>query len=328
MNLRHMWWKIAALRTPGDVLEAVDSAIKPYYYPWAQRWNKGVFAIEFHNPKMGFFAKLNWCLFILHYCERNGLVPYLELTSENYVSHQRGRDWFKYYFNNLALRNKGYDESFRPKHVTRVRNISELRLPGWCYHELSLEHAAELFRHNIGVRPEISAEVDDYCEKYFSSRTVLGVHFRGTDKAIEAPRVTWGYCRETILNYLHAHPDIDALFVTSDEAAFIHYIREHFTDITVLSRDDHFRSDGTAPLHVLGSGGDNYLKGVDALVNSLLLSRCSTIVRSSSFLSAWASIFNPAVPVILLNKPHESAMWFPEVRIMERSLDKYLPDAG
>ncbi|HAZ60274.1 MAG TPA: hypothetical protein DCY89_01715 [Gammaproteobacteria bacterium] len=326
MNLKHLWWKIAALKSPRDVTEALDGAIKPYYYPWLQRRNGGVFAMNFDNHKLGFFAKLNWCLFVLHYCEREGLVPYFELTSRNYISPERGADWFKYYFTNLALRRQGYADDFRPRHVTRIRRIRELRLPGWCYHDLSLEHAAELVRDGLGLQAEIADQVEDFRTRHFVNRRVLGIHFRGTDKTIEAPRATWEYCRDTVRTYLNAHSDTDTLFVTSDEAAFVGWIKAQFSDITVCSRDDHCRSDGAAPLHVLGAAGDNYLKGVDALVNSLLLSHCSVIVRSSSFLSAWASIFNPQVPVILLNKPHDSAMWFPEVRIIEKSWNQYLPD--
>lgn len=326
MNLRHVWWKIAAMRDPREAVETVDSAIKPYYYPLAQRLNKGVFAVDIRNPKLGFFATLNWCLFILHYCQRLELVPYIELTSANYLSAQRGNDWFKYYFNNLAMRAKFYDEDYRPKYVTRIRSISDLRLPGWCYHELSLEHAAKLFMENIEIRPEINAQVDEYCIKNFLGKKILGVHFRGTDKTVEAPRVTWDYCRKTISNYLDTHPDTDALFLASDESPFIQYIKECFTEITVLFHDDHYRSDGDTPVHSLDSGGDPYLKGIDALINSLLLSKCSTVIRSSSFLSAWSSIFNPALPIVLLNRPHEDALWFPELKIMEKSLDKYLPE--
>ncbi len=328
MYLKRIWWRLAVLRSPNDVYEIIDSSIKPYYYPVVQRLNGNVFAVNINNSKMGFFAHLNWCLFVLYYCQRKGLTPYLELTSENYLSPMRGPDWFKYYFSNLALRNKGYDDTFRPPYVTRVRQIGELKLPDWCYHDLSLDQAAELVRNTLELRPEIISKVENFLELNFNRRKVLGIHFRGTDKATEAPRVKWEYCRNTIRNYLGAHPETDALFVTSDEAAFLDYIKIHFTDITVCSHDDHYRSAGTVPTHILGTGGDNYLKGLDALVNSLLLSHCSVIVRSSSFLSAWSSIFNPQVPVILLNKPHSGTTWFPETIIMQRSLNQYLPDAN
>lgn len=325
MNIKHLWWTIAAMRDPHRAVATIDSLVKPYFYPFVQKLNKGIFAIEMHNPKLGFFAKLNWCLFVMHYCQRRGLIPYVELTSPNYIDPKRGPDWFKYYFINLAMLDQGYDATYRPGHVTRIRSISDLKLPGWCYHELTVDHAAELFKQSVAIRPEIVSAVDAYATKHFSVRKILGIHFRGTDKTVEAPRVTWEYCEKTIRNYLDHHPDTEALFVASDEAQFIRHISSRFPDLEVIAHDDHYRSTEGKAIHALDSGGDNYLKGKDALVNSLLLSRCSAVIRSSSFLSAWSSIFNPNLAVILLNKPHDDALWFPEVEIMKKSLDQYLP---
>lgn len=325
MHIKHLWWKIAAMKDPHHAIATIDSAIKPYCYPFVQKLNKGIFAIEMNNPKMGFFAKLTWCLFILYYCQRRELIPYIELTSPNYLNPERGRDWFKYYFINSIMLDQGYDASYRPRHITRIRSISDLKLPGWCYHDLPIEHAANLFKSAIGIRPEITSTVDAYARNHFSDRKILGIHFRGTDKTVEAPRVTWDYCERTIRNYLEDHSDIAALFVASDEARFIEHISAKFQEMEVLSHEDHYRSEGGRAIHSLDSGGDNYLKGKDALVNSLLLSKCSAVIRSSSFLSAWSSVFNAALPVILLNKPRTNALWFPEVEIMKKSLDHYLP---
>ncbi|WKJ91883.1 nodulation protein NodZ [Methylomonas montana] len=326
MNIKHLWWKIEKMRHPEYALAAIDSFTKPHYYQFFQSFNKGVFAIEMHNPKLGFFAKLNWCLLVLYYCQRNNLIPYIELTSLNYIDANRGNDWFKYYFTNLALREHGYDADYHPKYVTRIRKIKDLHLPGWCYHELTLEHAAALFKQSIAIQPEIASEVDAFTTDHFANRKVLGVHYRGTDKVIEAPRVNWDFCEKTIRNYLADHSDTDVIFVATDEGPFLRHIALKFPDVEVISHDDHFRSEGGEAIHTLGTGGDNYLKGRDALVNSLLLSKCNTVIRSSSFLSAWSSIFNPMLHVILLNRPNENALWFPEVEIMKHSLDQYLPE--
>lgn len=326
MNLRHIWWRIAAIKTPGQAFDAVASELTPYFYRHFQRLNRGVFAIEIVNSNLGFFAVLNWALFVLHFCKKQGLVPYLEFTTKNYSDPVLGRDWFKYYFSNRAMSAAGFAAEYRPWLVTKVRRIRDLRMPGWCFHDLSLEQAGEIFREYIEFNPVISAEVEAFVAEHFAGKYVLGVHFRGTDKVVEAPQVAWAYCEQTIRNFLANHPSVDVLFVASDESRFIQYMLEKFPDIAVVSHQDHFRSDGIKAIHSLDGGGDNYSKGFDALVNSLLLSKCDALIRSSSFLSAWASIFNPKVPVVLLNKPLEDALWFPEVEIMKRSLDHYLPD--
>lgn len=303
----------------------IGQLVKPFYIPLAQKINNGIFAVEMYNPNLGFFAKLNWSLFILFYCEKRGLTPYIEITSPNYLSPDRGRDWFKYYFINQAILEKGHNSDYRPKYITRIRSCGTLNLPDWCNSELTVETAARLFRASFSICPDIATAVDEYATANFSDRKILGIHFRGTDKTIEAPRVNWDYCLKTARNYLDEHTDTSAIFVSSDEANFIQHIKKKFRDIDIICHADSYRSSGGLPVHKNNAGDDNYLKGKDALVNSLLLSRCSTVIRSSSFLSAWSSIFNPALRVILMNKPHDHSLWFPEVEIMKKSLDKYLP---
>lgn len=325
MNLKKIWWEIVKIKTPRHALEAVEFLLKPHFYHYFQYFNKPVFAIEISNPRLGFFANLNWCLYISHYCKEQGLTPYFKLTSRNYLNSSMGPDWFEYFFVNSGLSTAGYGADYLPRHVTKIRNLENIRLPRWAC-ELSIERAADLFNENITVRPEILAYINEFTDKYFAGKQMLGVHFRGTDKITEAPRVDWGYIEKTIRNYLRAHVDVGGIFVASDESSFIQHITAKFPDITVISHEDHFRSDGSKAIHSLDFGGDNYLKGMDALVNSLLLSKCSALIRSSSFLSAWASIFNPSIPVVLLNKPHPNGLWFPEVEIIKQSQEQYLPD--
>ena len=92
MQIKKLWWHIVAMRDPHYAKTILEPAIKPYYYPLAQKLNNGVFAVEMHNPNLGFFAQLNWCLFVLFYCERHGLTPYIELTASNYLSPDHGND--------------------------------------------------------------------------------------------------------------------------------------------------------------------------------------------------------------------------------------------
>ena len=205
--------------------------------------------------------------------------------------------------------------------------MENIKLPKWAC-ELTLADANCIYNEYISIDPTILVSVNNFVIKNFCDKNMLGVHFRGTDKSIEAPRVDWEYLVRTIDNYLKDRPDIEGLFVASDEVGFTEYITERFPELKVISHDDHVRSDGEVAIHSLNSGGDNYLKGVDALVNSLLLSRCSALIRSSSFLSAWASVFNPGIPVILLNKPHKNGLWFPETEIIKLSQDQYLPSTS
>jgi hypothetical protein len=95
--------------------------------------------------------------------------------------------------------------------------------------------------------------------------------------------------------------NLKAVFVASDEQQFHDYVAGSVKAVPVFAYNDHFRLQPgdelryqpgyELPPHRI-SGGE-YEKGEDALINALLVSRCSTLIRTTSFLSAFVSIFNP-----------------------------------
>jgi hypothetical protein len=70
----------------------------------------------------------------------------------------------------------------------------------------------------------------------------------------------------------------------------------------------------------------DYEKGENAMVNALLLSKCETLIRTTSLLSAWASLFNPQLKFILLNKAYDNRTWYPETEIIMQASTEYCPE--
>ena len=66
------------------------------------RANDGVCSVEIANKYVGFFGQMNWCLFILQYCERHGLFPDIRLTGDSYLDPTKGPNWLEYYFDVLT----------------------------------------------------------------------------------------------------------------------------------------------------------------------------------------------------------------------------------
>lgn len=186
-----------------------------------------------------------------------------------------------------------------------------------------MERGAALREKYLPIRPQITQKVQSFVAANMAGRNVLGVHFRGTDKTIEAPRVDREVVKQTIERFLQNNLDIDCLFVASDEASFIPYIQDAFPALPVVSHDDVYRSTTSQNFYQQDLGEGNYRKGEEALINCLLLSRCHALIRTTSFLSAWASIFNPALPIVLLNAPYAKSLWFPERLLIPRSLAGY-----
>jgi hypothetical protein len=292
---------------------------------WALRMqaNEGVCSVEIANRHVGFFAQMNWCLYIFDHCERHRLIPDIRLTGDVYLDLNRGPNWFDYYFDSSHPM-APEERARRIRYTKKILEFQDMGQPFGA--EISIGDAARLVNKFMHVKPHIVKMVDDFWQICGADGPVLGIHYRGTDKSSEAPRVSWNHCLATVESRLRDRSDIRAVFVASDEQAFIQFIARSVKDRPVYWRDDHHRSSDGQPIHTTVGGVGGYEKGEDALVNAMLLSRCSTLIRTSSFLSAWASIVNPTLKVILLNKPYDKFLWYPESEILKKRDTEYVPE--
>ncbi len=298
-----------------------QNLIKPHISRHRQSKSGHLLVVNVHSW-VGLFAHLEWFLEICVHCERHGLTPCFSSTSPQYVDADKGPDWFAYFFENRQIEPEDVERiksGLVP--ICRIDGIRQLGLPENYDPQLNLELASKLVRKYIGLKNEIVEQVDDFCERRFGDGFVLGIHFRGTDKGAEAPLVSRAAYKESIMRFLEQHGAVDALFVSSDEQRFIEYIEGEFGGrLSVIYHDDRERSsvDSNVAVHRRKTG-DRFRKAEEAVMNCLLLSRCNSLIKNASFLSAWSKLFNPDLPVILLNSPHERQLWFPDRELLRQT---------
>jgi hypothetical protein len=87
------------------------------------------------------------------------------------------------------------------------------------------------------------------------------------------------------------------IFVATDEEPFLEFMQKKFPG--KVAAIDAIRSKNGAPIHTSARNG--YKKGEDALIDCILLSKCSKLYKMASNLSDVSMRFNPFVPVIHLN---------------------------
>ena len=141
-------------------------------------------------------------------------------------------------------------------------------------------------------------QVDRYWLDHIKDVHVIGIHYRGTDKVEEAAMVPYDAgCLTSVDPALQrAGPNRGKIFVATDEQAFLDHMLEQFPG-QVLYREMPRSVDGR-PIHK--RSGDGFRSGADAVIDCLLLSRCSELVRTDSNLGLFATFFNPELPVQLL----------------------------
>jgi Nodulation protein Z (NodZ) len=276
--------------------------VKRSLVSWLARYNSrsGILGVEIRST-VGLGAKLEWCLEILAYCEENRVAPRFRF------SYPDAREPVDHFGRLFSIR--GSEE--RPTRFVRIGTILELDL-GKNYDDvLTIDLAHHLISKYLVVKENVLSEVDEFCRRHFAGRSILGVHYRGTDKVRESPAVPFERVTRNIDRYLKQCPATDAIFVATDDGNFLDYLRTASPAREVMWRDDSFRSRDGSSIHESPSR-DKYDINRDAIVNCLILSRCEALLKTASILSGWAKLFNPRLPVVMLNRPPDEHLWFPE----------------
>jgi hypothetical protein len=213
-----------------------------------------------------------------------------------YYQPEMGGNWWEYYFERIATPHTSggiYTSPYGPT-TGHFSDFTE--------YNIYRKKAYELIKKYVHVKPHVQNIVDQFVESHFNGGPVIGVHYRGTDKYIEAPRANYDLV-DAMINEEIAKIQTDQfqIFVATDEQAFLDYMLERHPERVIFYEDAIRSTDGYA-VHLKSK--ENYKKGEDAVVDCLLLSKCDLLMKTSSNLSLCASYFNPDIRVVNLSLRH------------------------
>ena len=278
----------------------------------ARQRRAGRYCVDLRNFGQGFFAQLEWVVELLAYADEAKRTLQVRLIGPAYVTPSRGRDFFAYFFEPIVAPLELPDAAWH-----RVADIAQLRLPRGYDPTLTVERAHALFTNHCRLRADVAAEVDGLSREILGDAPTLGVHYRGTDKRTEADRVPYERMMRAIDAELARSPADARVFVATDEQAFLDGCLARYGTSRVASLPDYRRSTDGRPVHVDRDEGDGYRLGRDALFNCLMLSRCDRAIKTSSILSSWAKVFNPALDIRTLSRRPANHSYFPERAIAD-----------
>jgi hypothetical protein len=270
---------------------------------------RGVFSVEIRST-VGMGAKLEWALEIMAYCHEHDLLPQFKFSYPDSTPHE---DYFASFF------------GIRGSNSTRVpfvpiSSIIELDLGKNYDHVLTLELADYLINKYLIINTEIVEEVEAFWHQHVRDRKAVGVHYRGSDRIVEAPAVPYDVVTANVERYLRRYPETQCIFVATDDPSFLETMRQTSFAVPVVFRDDALRpSEGSRSIDGT-SGADRYAVNRDAIVNCLILARCDALLKTSSILSGWSKLLNPKLPTVMLNEPYAEHLWFPERELRKLNL--------
>ncbi len=207
-----------------------------------------------------------------------------------YYDAKKGPNWWNYYFEPICMGNRK---------KAKVKLVSFFNSYWSFFFDRSREENYAIIEKYIRIRPFIQKKVDDFFKTHLEGYHVISVHYRGTDKISEAPRVPY----EDVLHEIHKQIKEVPLgknyriFLATDEALLVDYLMDKFPGRVASTSIN--RSLNKQPLHL--SKKNRFEHGEEALIDCLLLSKGDVLIRCCSNLSMFATFFNPRMPVIKLN---------------------------
>ena len=284
-----------------------------------RRTRDGVLAINLDSDWLGLGARIVATLELLMHAEENGLVLWIKYGYNNRKDdHNYFEDLFKW---------KPWNEKIDVKNpnliFTHIRSIDELKLKKDYNRLLSSGFANQLFERHLVIKDNILEEVNKFSNLHFKDFRILGLHYRGTDKVGEAPKVELGFIYDLILELIDsAEIKFDKLFISSDESSCIDFFKQKKLPLEIVYREDIYRSKDGAQFH---RNFENNMSIVnhEALVNCLLLAEAALLIKTASILSDCCKVFNPELSMIILNEPHSSNLtWWPARELNQKYLYK------
>jgi len=270
--------------------------------------------------RIGLFAELVWVVYAIYYAETIGALPLIRVTTKTYsAAIDDVSDYLCQYFKPVWYDRGLVDAYSIHKQISSLKQLPRFnqRTQG-----LTLWKVNDIVHRWLPVKPEIEAEVNAFIVDKLQSN-YLALHWRGTDKHLEAPPVSADSIVDTIRRIYDSMANKPAcLFIATDQADLlvevVEIVSHVMPSLTCVCRDRVMRSKDGSPVHLQKGLAPQARAdmGRDAIIDALILSRSRTLVRTASYLSAWASIWNPVLPVFMVNAPHPRTCWFPDSEIM------------
>ena len=155
------------------------------------------------------------------------------------------------------------------------------------------ERNAMLVRAWVRPRASIQAQADaEWARLFPDSGPVLGVHLRGTDKYV-LPKVEPSRYFPLVDAYLAAHPSAQLYLATDDAKYGLAMARRYPARVRQLFDGKVLRAANATAIWRDHDASSAHRKGVEVILDTLLLAKCDFLLKSASSVSEFAIYFSP-----------------------------------
>lgn len=212
-----------------------------------------------------------------------------------FMNSRMESSWWDYYFD--MTNSIHYSNNLSIESYCVIGTISEQHKLAWLGAKLARNIGFDL-RREFQLKDFIKKEVELFVEQHFKDSFVVGIHYRGTDKVEGEYKES---CRVDYLAILSILESLNGLgidftiFVATDEVKFLKFLdSRNFVPCYTQS----FRTTDGGSIHLENHSISPYRKGLEAVVDCYLLSRCDFLLRTDSNLSKACDFLNPKLQTI------------------------------
>jgi hypothetical protein len=255
----------------------------------------------------GIFGQcLTWLLEVLNYLENSKTINDNTQLSFN-INTLNNRNLIPKFIQPLKI----IDESFKAVEISLKHFKIDVVPVGFKLSEESFDKANRIFNKYFKFNDFILDEVN----KLNITNKTLGIHYRGTDKLYDknqANSITRSDMILIVKDYVENN-DIDHIFCCSDEQLFINEIKRIYPNKLIQYEQSRSNED-SVNYGFFRNGHKCNDRERDALtysciIDMLALSKCTTIIKTSSALSSFSKILNPSLKLYTVSSMKQP--WFP-----------------
>jgi len=241
------------------------------------------------NTDAGFFSNFRTTLSTMKWLDADGHTFNVDWSTSLYNDPEKGDNAWEYYFEQPHPKSPG--EYSILKYMRRTPAAKK------AYYEM----IAKYVHLNENTKETLLSTMDKVAGDY------LGVHIRQTDKntaskevePIEGRPIPLDKYVQEIELYLKKYPKQN-IWLATDCKKSLDYMIEKFSD-RVFYQKDSLRSETFEPVHAGHKSYSGYKKGLDVLIDCLMLSNSKYLIKGSSSVAVCAMLFKPKLTCSDLN---------------------------
>jgi hypothetical protein len=264
-----------------------------YYFKSFGKLNKDkIFYLIKRSPGTGLFSNVTFVLNHLKICKKLGFIPVVDMENYNTIYNEKisiKNTWnaWEYYFQQLSP----YDlkEVYKSKNVL----ITNDKFYHFFRYNMNLDkELTQIFRDDISIEKILAKSIVSISKK-FQHKRVLGIHFRGTSykKTAGHPLPATKKQMLAITNKILNDNKIDKIFLVTEELSYLNFFKENFPEKLIYLKSC-YRSNKDDAFKIYPRNLHRYKLGREALIETVLLSKCDFFLYLSSNISSAAISLN------------------------------------